>query len=213
MHPGEISDVWVRVVAAACLVCAAVTTLPQTFRLIRHPDHEGVSGSAVVFQAVSEAAWLAYAVLAHRMPAVPADTLYAAGGLALLAALVVAGGVRPGQWLWGGAWALVLTTAALHPGMGGRYALMGELLGLAVLVEGIPQVGAAWRSPTASGVSAGTQILLVVGAGLWGVYGLFVGDRPFMTYAALQVAVTTPVLVRLSVRRRATPTTRPAASS
>ncbi len=61
-------------------------------------------------------------------------------------------------------------------------------------VSFLPQVIKAWRSHSTHDISAGMFALLVVGNGLWLLYGLLIGDLPLVLANLITVTLVAAIL-------------------
>lgn len=183
------------VLAVAAPTAFLVRLVPQPMRLARTGVDEGVSPLAAFNQVLSEAAWLAYGLLAQRV------SIWLVSALAVFpsawqAALLLPRSRRSDV--------LGATTFAAAIAVAWGTGVLGAALGASVLVTTGPQVVRALRSDDVSGIAAATWWLSLLDAGLWGAYGWVIGDMALVGYWCVLTACALTVLGRLARARKTT---------
>lgn len=173
-----------------------VRLLPQPWHTWRTGAVHGVSGTALANNLVSDVGWTAYGLAAGLTPlwvagaaTVVVDVLTIALARSAVGRRAVASGL---------AWAAVLALAWV----GGGAVVFGTVLGVATVVNHAPQVATALRSSDLSGLHPATWWLSLADAGLWGGYGLLVGDLGVVAYGVVLGMAGSIVLGRIAWTRR-----------
>ncbi|HQQ25769.1 MAG TPA: SemiSWEET transporter [Methanomassiliicoccales archaeon] len=86
--------------------------------------------------------------------------------------------------------------------------IVGLVAGLITTLGFVPQVVKGYRSGRMEDVSLTMPMVLMVGMGLWLVYGIFLGDLPIVLWNAVSIALNAAMVflkLRSDARRRADP--------
>ena len=173
-----------------------IRLLPQPWHTWRTRAVHGVSGTALANNLVSDVGWTAYGLAAGLTP------LWVAGAATVVVdvlTIALARSVVGRRALTSGlAWSAVL---ALAWASGGAL-VFGTVLGVATVVNHAPQVATALRSTDLSGLHPATWWLSLADAGLWGGYGLLVGDVGVVAYGVVLGTAGSIVLARIAWTRR-----------
>lgn len=200
--------------ATIAVVAATIGTVtflvPQTVKLIRTRDTEGVSATWPAMGFVVNLGWFIYMIAQQLWAATLAPLVTFLSYLVVLWALRRAGrSLRLGAWragLWGALLALV--------GVLGGWDPLGVALGVSIGVQLSPSVWSAYRSPDPSGVSPLTWWIGFAEALLWGYYGLFNRDAGIVTFGIVATIAAVLMLIRYyATRGRVTDTPVTAESS
>ena len=141
---------------------------------------------------------MTYALHEALWSAVPEAVLMAAANAVLVVALL-----RLGAGAWGGRGGpqpCGRSSSPSSPTIGGAGAL-GVALGAAYGVQVAPAVWTAWRTASPSGVAGATWAMILVEAGLWGIYGVGHGDPATTVLAIVGSAAGVAMLTRKAVVR------------
>jgi uncharacterized protein with PQ loop repeat len=178
-------------------ILAVPQFLPQLARLRRTGETAGVSWSWAALTSINNAAWAGYFALSGfwtaLVPAISATVL--AGTLAVL--LVRHGAAvprRPAALAL--AWTALLIAAAALSGRAG----LGTALTAAFLLQVTPSVLAVYRADRATGVAAGTWLLIFGELLCWGVFGIYKSDPRLIVLGATGVTASLLVLARVARR-------------
>lgn len=169
-------------------VAFLVRLLPQPLRLVRTGVPNGVSVIAVMNIALTELAWLLYGVVEDLVP-VWAVSL-PAFPLGLWTVVLVRDRIASRDLFASGLW-LVAIAAGFVTGA------LAVVLGLSVVVNYGPQVLTAVRGVHLEGLAPATWFLALADAGLWGAYGLAVGDPALLGYCGVLTAFSLVILWRI----------------
>jgi hypothetical protein len=165
--------------------------VPQPVRLWRGGVSHGVSCQSALDAVVSDVGWLSYGLIAGLPP------VWVCAGLAvpldLWTTWLLRRQVRPATLAFGAAWVAVMVVAWW---LGGAVGL-GTVLGAGVVVNHAPQVWSALRGDQLGGIAPATWFIAIADAGLWGGYGLLVGDPALIAYGAILLTSAVIVLIRL----------------
>jgi uncharacterized protein with PQ loop repeat len=163
--------------------------LPQIRKLLTTRDMAGVSPSWAALTSVNNAAWLTYFTLSRYwtalIPSVSATLL--AGTLTIL----LLRRRRPGALIT--AWAITLAAAGATAGRAG----LGTLLTAAFLLQVMPSLWTAYRTPRPTGISSGTWLLILGELTCWLTFGLHTADPRLVTLGASGIIVSTLMLARI----------------
>ena len=171
------------------VVLALTQPVPQVVRVLRSRSIAGVSGPTTWMGFVINVGWLAYGA-AEELPAVLVLSAAYVAGYGVVGLLLVRHGNRSGL-----AAATTVTCAGAALVAVAGWTALGVVLALAVGVQFLPQVVAAWRSDDLSGLAPGTYVVAAIDGLVWGSYGLVVGDVPLVLYGVVMMAVAVMVLV------------------
>lgn len=188
---GDPADWWAMVESAALIVAlglALAQPVPQVLRLRRTGHTDGISPTAMWLGVGINLIWIGYCV-ARDLPAVAAVSAVYLAGYGAIVALLVAHGRRRGV-----RYAVAAVAAAGALQLAGGWGLVGTALGLAVGIQYLPQVVAAWRSPSLAGLAPGMYLVTLLDGAVWGLFGLLEDDRPLVLYGAIMLTVSVAVL-------------------
>lgn len=171
--------------------------VPQTVKLIRTRDTEGVSATWPALGFVVNLGWFVYMISQQLWAAVAAPLVTFLSYLVVLWALRRAGRSLRSSVIRGGAWAVVLTVVGLVLG----WPAFGVALGISIGVQLTPSIWSAYRSADPSGVSPGTWWIGLAEALLWGYYGLFNRDAGIITFGVVATMASTLMLARYFATR------------
>lgn len=177
------------VLTLVAVALAVTQPIPQIVRTLRTRSVAGVSADTTWLGFAINAAWVAYGIDRGLAPVALLSLAYVAG-YAVIGGLLLRGGVRRGigTGLLAGAALAALTAAA-------GWTALGTVLALAVGVQYLPQVLAAWSSDDLSGLAGGTYVVGAIDGVIWGAFGLVVADAPLVLYGVVMLSVATLVLV------------------
>jgi MtN3 and saliva related transmembrane protein len=163
-------------VGAAATVVFLLELVPQPVRLWRTRSVSGLStiGTGIFF--VTELGWLAYGITSGLV--VVLITAVAAVVLSGIQLTLLWRHRAPTDLWWMLLWASGLAAALVMGAIGAMLAI-GLLVGLG------PQAWAAWRAPSAHGVSVWRWVLSAAAGTLWFSYGALMGAYPLMATGAL----------------------------
>jgi uncharacterized protein with PQ loop repeat len=169
-------------------VAFLVRLLPQPLRLIRTGVPDGVSCIAVMNIALTELAWLLYGfieglvpVWAVSLPALP---------LGLWTVVLLRHRITRRDLVVSGLWLGAI-------GVGFLTGTLAVILAVSVLVNYGPQVLTAIRGDHLEGLAPATWLLALVDAGLWGAYGVAVGDPALLGYCVILTLFALIILWRI----------------
>jgi uncharacterized protein with PQ loop repeat len=165
--------------------------VPQPVRLWRQGVSHGVSVQAAVNTMVSDVGWLGYGLVAGLPPVWVCATL--AIPLDIWTTVLLRHKMALRTAVFGVGWVAVLAAGWV---LGGAVGL-GSVLGASVLVNQAPQVWTALRGDRLGGIAPATWMIAIADAGLWGGYGLLVGDPALIAYGSILLASSLIVLFRL----------------
>jgi uncharacterized protein with PQ loop repeat len=167
--------------------------LPQIRKLLTTRDTAGVSPSWAALTSVNYAAWLAYFIMSRYWTALIPSTsaTLLAGTLAVLLLRRRPLGVRPSALIT--AWAITLAAAGAAAGRPG----LGTLLTAAFLLQVMPSLWTAYRTPRPTGISIGTWLLILGELTCWMIFGLHAADPRLITLGASGIIVSTLMLARI----------------
>lgn len=185
-------------IAVIAATIGTVTFLvPQTVKLIRTRDTEGVSATWPAMGFVVNLGWFVYMIAQELWVATLAPFVTFLSYLVVLWALRRAGReLTAGAWragAWGGMLGLV--------GVIGGWEPLGVALGVSIGVQLSPSVWSAYRSPDPSGVSPMTWWIGLAEALLWGYYGLFNRDAGIVTFGVVASVAALLMLARYYLTR------------
>jgi len=192
-----------QTLANIAVIAATIGTvtflIPQTVKLIRTRDTEGVSATWPAMGFVVNLGWFVYMIAQQLWAATLAPFVTFLSYLVVLWALRRAGrSLRVGAWRAAG-WGALLAMVAV----GGGLDHLGVALGISIGVQLSPSVWSAYRSPDPTGVSPGTWWIGLAEALLWGYYGLFNRDAGIITFGVVASAASFLMLLRyLATRHR-----------
>lgn len=176
----------------AAALFAVPQFLPQLRRALRTGDVEGVSWSWAALTSVGNAAWTVYfASSGYWLALVPSVS---AATMAGLLAGAIGRSRRPGRRDLAIAASWLALTAACYA-LSGRRGL-GTVLSAAFVVQVVPAVWTAYRSPVPSGIAIGTWILVLGELSCWGVYGLHRADHRLTVMGATGIAAALSMIAR-----------------
>lgn len=184
--------------ALAATALAGGFLIPQIVKLSRTRDATGVSSTWPALGAVTNSGWFSYLLSRRLWMSVPSTVLVVAFYVTILAHLGRVGRPLRASLLRGAAWAATLGTVAAV----GGWSTLGLVLSLSYVVQVSPSLWTAYRTPTPSGVSAGTWWIGLGEASMWAIYGRAYGDLPVTTFAGVALTASTLMLVRYYVTRR-----------
>lgn len=172
-----------------------VRLLPQPLRLARTGVPNGVSGIAVMNIALTELAWLLYGLVEGLVPvwavSVPAFPLGMWTVVLLRDRITRSDVMVSGLWL----------TAIV---VGFATGTLAVVLAASVVVNYGPQVLTALRGRHLEGLAPATWFLALADAGLWGAYGVAVGDPALMAYCVVMTVFALIILWRIWRSRQQT---------
>jgi PQ loop repeat len=167
------------VLAAACAIPQFV---PQIVQLRRTGDTAGLSTPWALLTGIDNAAWFGYfAASRYWFALLPSSSAALLGG-GLGVMLHRRRGLSPRSRALITAWAVVLAGAAVVDRR-----LLGAVLTGAFLVQVVPAVTTAYRTPHPTGIARGTWRLILAEVSCWGVFGLARGDGPLIVLGATGV--------------------------
>jgi uncharacterized protein with PQ loop repeat len=172
--------------------------LPQILKLRATNDTSGVSWSWATLTSANNAAWFLYFTLSGYWTAlVPASSAtLLAGTLALVLARRGRASWRVGRWIT--AWVAALAVTSAVTGRAG----LGTLLTAAFLLQVIPSLAAAYRTPRPTGISAGTWLLILGELSCWTIFGLHELDPRLIILGLTGVTASLLMLARLRYASR-----------
>lgn len=174
--------------------------VPQTIKLIRTRDTEGVSATWPALGFVVNLGWFVYMISQQFWAAVAAPLVTFLSYLVVLWALRRAGRSLRTSAIRGLAWGIVLTIIGLVLG----WPALGVALGISIGVQLTPSIWSAYRTADPSGVSAGTWWIGLAEALLWGYFGLFNNDAGIITFGVVAALASALMLARYWFTRRRT---------
>jgi uncharacterized protein with PQ loop repeat len=192
---------WVVMLGWLAAVVVIVRMIPQPVRLVRTGVPHGVSALAVINIALTELAWIVYG-LSENLAPVWVLSLFAFPAGLWTVYLLRDRIARPD--LFGAAvWSASIVLGALT----GTLALV---LALSVVVNYGPQVLTAIRGTRLEGLAPATWYLALADAGLWGAYGLAIGDPALIGYCVALASAAVVILARIVSERSSPITVEPA---
>ena len=167
--------------------------LPQIRKLLTTRDTAGVSPSWAALTSVNNAAWLTYFIMSRYWTALIPSTsaTLLAGTLAVLLLRRRRPGPRPAALIT--AWAITLAAVGLAAGRPG----LGTLLTAAFLLQVMPSLWTAYRTPRPTGISSGTWLLILGELTCWLTFGLHTGDPRLITLGTSGIIVSVLMLARI----------------
>jgi uncharacterized protein with PQ loop repeat len=182
--------------AAAPIVAAGFAVpqfLPQIRKLLTTRDTAGVSPSWAALTSVNNAAWLTYFIMSRYWTALIPSTsaTLLAGTLAVLLLRRRRPGPRPAALI--AAWAIALAAVGATAGRAG----LGTLLTAAFLLQVMPSLWTAYRTPRPTGISVGTWLLILGELTCWLTFGLHTADPRLITLGTSGIIVSALMLARI----------------
>jgi uncharacterized protein with PQ loop repeat len=167
--------------------------LPQIRKLLTTRDTAGVSPSWAALTSVNNAAWLAYFIMSRYWTALIPSTsaTLLAGTLAVLLLRRRPPGARPSALIT--VWAIALAAAGAAAGRPG----LGVLLTAAFLLQVMPSLRTAYRTPRPTGISSGTWLLILGELTCWLTFGLHTADPRLITLGTSGIIVSVLMLARI----------------
>lgn len=186
-----------KIAVIAATIGTVTFLVPQTVKLIRTRDTEGVSATWPAMGFVVNLGWFVYMIAQQLWAATLAPFVTFLSYLVVLWALRRAGrSLRIGAWRAGG-WGALLALVGVIGGWGP----LGVALGLSIGVQLSPSVWSAYRSSDPSGVSPATWWIGLAEALLWGYYGLFNRDTGIITFGVVASIASVLMLLRYTATR------------
>jgi len=184
-------------IPVAATAFAVPQFVPQIVKFRATGDTSGVSWSWATLTSLNNAAWIAYFALERYWTAlVPSSSAtFLAGTLAVL--LSLRGQARLRSAILISTWAIMLITAYLVLGRAG----LGALLSVAFAVQVAPSILTAYRTPSPTGISSGTWLLILGELSCWLIFGLHESDPRLITLGL--TGVTASMLMLIRIRRTA----------
>ncbi|TQL58950.1 sugar efflux transporter for intercellular exchange [Oryzihumus leptocrescens] len=185
------------VAGALSTAFAFACAVPQAVRLLRVRRAAGVSVAALANSTLCGIAWMTYGAVIHD----PWVVMPALVGLPVTAtSLVLAwcrGGSRSQLWLPCAWFATIATAACVAPWAGA--VPITAVLGCSIALLITPAAITAWRSHDVSALVASSWMLLITDAVIAGTYGCLAHVTANLLYAAVAVAGSLVILVRLAL--------------
>jgi uncharacterized protein with PQ loop repeat len=195
---GSVSPMTVAVLGWVAALAYLVRLVPQPVRLARTGVPAGLSPAAALTTVMTDTVWLAYglhagltAVWIVAAAAIPWGVWTAVG---LRRQVVGADVALAASWL--------IATVVAAP-----FGLVGLVLAASVIGNHGPQVWRALCQSDLTGIAPGTYVIALLDAGLWGAYGIALGDGALIGYGAVLLASALVILARLSSTRTRRATT------
>ena len=195
------SVLWVESASILLTVAVVVANLlgvgmlvPQTARILRRRDLDGVSAEWIGMGLAVNAGWLVYAYLAGIWGLVGVS----AGALLLYAAMAF--GTRRVDTTQSGraaTTALVILNVLGWATAVGQAETLGLTLAALFTVQFAPAAWSAWTSATLTGISATTWVLALGETAIWIVYGTAIGDAALLLGGIGASTMALLVLMRL----------------
>jgi uncharacterized protein with PQ loop repeat len=165
-----------------------VRLLPQPIRLVRTGIPNGVSAVAIMNIALTELAWLLYGLIeglvpvwAVSLPALP---------LGLWTVVLLRHQITRRDLAVSGVWLAAIAIGFLT-------GTLAVILAASVVVNYGPQVLTAVRGRDLDGLAPATWMLALADAGLWGAYGVAVGDPALVGYCVVLTLFSLVILWRI----------------
>jgi len=174
----------------------AMMAIPQAARVIRTRRVEGVSLTWAAMSVVNNAWWVIYAIGVGNLAIIPVAAICVAGYLVIIAGLVLFGGAHQPLRALGSSVAIGLAPLVALQLAG--WPAAGIVLGLLYAVQLAPAVSSAVRNTDLAGISAGTWVIAIVEAALWGIYGTGRADLGLISMSATGVVMSAVVLFRVA---------------
>lgn len=187
----------VELLAVGATALAAIGVVPQLSRLARTGDITGLSATAATVGSATELGWVVYTVDGRLWSAVPESVLMVFTNVALVVAVVRAGGPIGRSLGVATAWLAVLAAVAVTGGP----AVLGPLLPLAYVGQVSPAVWSVYRVPSPTGVAVVTWVVIGVESALWGTYSLARGDAALSSLGAVGVVAAAAIVARATGTR------------
>jgi uncharacterized protein with PQ loop repeat len=167
--------------------------LPQIRKLLTTRDTAGVSPSWAALTSVNNAAWLAYFIMSRYWTALIPSTsaTLLAGTLAVLLLRRRPLETRPAALI--AVWAITLAVAGVADGRAG----LGALLTAAFLLQVMPSLWTAYRTPRPTGISSGTWLLILGELTCWLTFGLHTADPRLIILGTSGIIVSVLMLARI----------------
>jgi uncharacterized protein with PQ loop repeat len=189
------------IAVAAATIGTVAFLVPQTVKLIRTRDAEGVSATWSALGFVINAGWVVY-LISQRLWVATMATLITSGSYLLVVwAINRAGREVTKPLMRAGLWGVLLAGVGVVAG----WTPFGVALGLSAGVQLSPSLWTAYRAANPSGVSAGTWWIGLTEAILWGYYGGFKEDAGLVTFAVVAGGASVLMLARYYATRRRIP--------
>lgn len=171
--------------------------LPQFIKLRATGDTAGISWSWAALTSVNNGAWLGYFAASQYWTAMLPATAAAVLAGAIAVTLAVRGcASRRAATLIGG-WASLLIAGYAVAGPAG----LGTLLTGAFVVQVLPSLWTAYRTPRPTGIARGTWLLILGELACWLGFGLHQSDPRLIVLGSTGVVASMLMLARI---RRAT---------
>lgn len=169
-------------------VAFLVRLLPQPLRLVRTGVPNGVSAIAIMNIALTELAWLLYGLMEGLVPvwAVSVPAL----PLGLWTVVLLRHQITRRDLFVSGLWLGAI-------GIGFLTGTLAVILAASVFVNYGPQVLTAVRGEHLEGLAPATWFLALADAGLWGAYGVAVGDPALLGYCVILTLFSLVILWRI----------------
>jgi uncharacterized protein with PQ loop repeat len=192
---------WVVVLGWLAAVVVIVRMIPQPVRLVRTGVPHGVSALAVINIALTELAWIVYGLRENLVPVWALSLVAFPAGLWTV--YLLRDRITRRDLLGAAVWSAAIVLGTLT----GTLALA---LAFSVVVNYGPQVVTAIRGSRLEGLAPATWYLALADAGLWGAYGLAVGDPALIGYCAALASAAVVILARIAHERSSPATVEPA---
>lgn len=174
--------------------------VPQIRKLCRTDDTAGLSTPWALLTGVNNAAWFGYfAASRYWFALIPSASVAVLGGC--LGIMLNRRRPMTGRsWMMIGAWTLAVGTAASVDRR-----LLGATLTAAFLVQVVPAVTTAYRTPDPTGIARGTWLLILAELSCWTAFGLAKRDGPLIVLGTTGMISALMMLSRARAGRSGTP--------
>jgi uncharacterized protein with PQ loop repeat len=172
--------------------------LPQIITLQDTDDTAGISWSWATLTSLNNAAWLAYFALSGYWVALVPSTsaTLLAGALTTMLTLRGQAKTRPSLLIL--AWAALVITGYIVAGRTG----LGTLLTAAFILQVTPSIWTAYRTPSPTGISRGTWMLILGELFCWTIFGIHKSDPRLITLGFTGTTASALMLTRIHRTRR-----------
>lgn len=190
----DIASILLTVAVITANILGVGMLVPQTARILRRRDLDGVSAEWIGMGLAVNIGWLVYAYLAGVWGLVGVS----AGALVLYAAMAIGTrNVDPTQSGRAITTALIILNVLGWATAVGRAETLGLTLAALFTVQFAPAAWSAWTSATLTGISATTWVLALGETVIWIVYGTAIGDAALLLGGIGATTMASLVLVRL----------------
>lgn len=181
------------ILQAVAVAATALAWIPQFVLILRRRDLAGLSTSSWALGGATGLVFALYGLRTHVWSLTASEGLFALGALVITAFLV-----KPGR-----------LAVSLPPVAGAAYLLSlcpGVIIGvvgfIGSLLMRVLQIHRARQSPSTSGISATSWLLLTLNCSAWGFYGALTNHWPLTATSVMVLAASLILVLQVRVLRQ-----------